>query len=404
MAETKQDIYYTTGCTLADLVIGGGMGMGFRGGVLTGIEGMPGAGKSYLCAESVGHNANKLKGFKWLYIDKERRFRFDTTKLYGVQVCDVHEDPPETVQALDATVGSTVRKFKAPAMVVIDSLDAFSDDEKEKRSDARIKQLEAGKEVKDEGTYGMAAAKFYSQEFFRTKMTPLAQSGVCLLALMQMRANVGAGLFEKKVKHSGSITIDHWCDTIVSLRLLEKYWVKGTDGQERHVGSLVELSTTKSTTPRPGRSCVYPIYFDYGIDNVGANIDYLFDLRKPDGQRSLISEKANNILWGGEKPTLPAMVEWLKEQGAYDRAKDDKKQTKDGKSALNNVWLMDWIASQPDLSPLFAGKFGKTLTRAELIDAVLASPDMEKELERRVIEKWEANEALTVTNRPRKFK
>lgn len=45
------------------------------------------------------------------------------------------------------------------------------------------------------------------------------------------------------------------------------------------VGVVVKAKTTKSKTPRPFRECFFSFLYDYGLDNIGTSIDYLFDLR-----------------------------------------------------------------------------------------------------------------------------
>ena len=57
----SEAVYFTTGCTLLDLSIGGGAGMGFRGGTLVNLVAVEGAGKTQLAAECIAHNFHKRK-------------------------------------------------------------------------------------------------------------------------------------------------------------------------------------------------------------------------------------------------------------------------------------------------------------------------------------------------------
>ena len=93
-----------TGCTLIDLNIGGGAGMGFPRGVFHRISGTKGAGKTFLLSE-IGAIAKKKYGDKAdvSIQDCENRNTFDTQELYGVNRGDLFsEEPPTTVEALDA--------------------------------------------------------------------------------------------------------------------------------------------------------------------------------------------------------------------------------------------------------------------------------------------------------------
>jgi hypothetical protein len=177
--------------------------------------------------------------------------------------------------------------------------------------------------------------------------------------------------------------------------------------------------TTKSSTPRPYRECVYTVLFDYGIDSIGSNIDFLFNLRNPKTGAFWGTEARNSdckddvsklpIYWG-EVKTLEAVVEWLgtcyvgthpNVAHAADAARAAKKE-ETGKANLSLEWLDGWIPQQPELASHYAAKF-PTYTRDQLIRAVEADKDMEAELTRRVVEKWEAVEQAAASNRRSKF-
>jgi hypothetical protein len=65
-------------------------------------------------------------------------------------------------------------------------------------------------------------------------------------------------------------------------------------------------------------------------------------------------------------------------------------------------WLDAWIAKDPELQAAYVAKF-PVYTRDQLIRAVEADKDMEAELTRRVIEKWERIEQDAASNRRSKF-
>jgi RecA/RadA recombinase len=399
---------FTTGCTLLDLNVGGGQGMGLKAGTLVNVVAIEGAGKTQLSAECIAHNYHRSKRegspFWWRYIDRERRFSFDTDKMFGVTVCDPSEDVPETLEEFDGYVGKLLDEAKSPGIIVADSLDAFSTMETEARAEKRVDLYEAGKDVKNDGSYTVKTgpSAFFS-ESLRVRMSQASDKQVLLLYLSQVRCKLNAMQFDpNKFQRNGGQALKHWCDTVIWLRPLHYITVgKAEDQTLRDVGVVVKAWTEKSSTPRPFRECIYTILFDYGIDNTGSNVDYLFNLRDP--KRGTLETKEDTLIsWkeGAEK-TLENVVQWLEGLGRIQEARDAKK-AETGKPNLSLAWLDEWIAKDPGLQAAYAEAF-PCYTRDQLIRAVEADPEMERELERRVVAKWEGIERDAASNRRSKF-
>ena len=398
----SNEIYYTTGCTLLDMVLGGAPGCyGLRGGVLTGIFGVNQAGKSFLMGETIAACYHSMPKFSWKYQDIERRFRFNTKQLYGFQVIPEEDDEKrcvETIEELDGDLGAWLDATKAPAIYVTDSLDALSNDAAEDASDARKSAWKSGKEVSDEATFGTSAAKFLSQSFFKTKMSAVAKSGIALVFLSQVRENVGNKGYGPKFKRAGGTALEHWCDTTLQLRVIHKI-LAGAD--DRVVGVVVEAKTTKSSTGRPFRSCRYTLYFDYGIDDIGSNLDFVFDLRTSEGKLGVAAEE---VVWSGIPKSLTNLKQFLVAHDAYDRARKTRK-AEGLRGNINVDWLLDWIPGQQDLASDYQVEFGGGITasREALITMIENDPEMKAELRQRTIDKWEANEAAIATHRKGKY-
>lgn len=415
-------VRFTTGCTLLDLNVGGGQGMGWKGGTLINVVAVEGGGKTQLTAESVAHNHHEKReqGFWHRFIDRERRFSFDTESMFGMTVSDRSEWVPDTIEELDGYLSKLLNEAKAPGMIVVDSLDAFSTEETEERSEKRMKQVDAGKDIKQDGSYTVTTGtpKFLS-ESLRITMAKAEKTQTAVLLLSQVRTKLGAMAFDpNKFNRNGGKALDHWCDTILWLKPIHSLTVGNKeDGTFREVGAVVKAWTMKSSTPRPYRECIYTILFDYGIDNIGSNVDYLFNLRdlKTGALRDLDSKEygvakdtAKEVLiaWKeGSEKTLEAVVEWLGTQGgtsAKDQEARTARKTEAGHSRLSLEWLDTWIAKDPELQAAYVAKF-PVYTRDQLIRAVEADKDMEAELVRRTVAKWESIEAQAASNRRSKF-
>jgi len=111
----------------------------------------------------------------------------------------------------------------------------------------------------------------------------------------------------------------------------------------RQVGAVVEAKITKAKVERPYRTVIYTVIYDYGIDDVASNIDYLFDLRSP--KTGEILKRAQAITW---------------DDGVAEMTKDE---------------LVKYIEENK----------------------------LKKELRRRVLEKWEEAEDALASNRPSKY-
>ncbi len=411
-------VRFTTGCTLLDLNVGGGQGMGWKGGTLINVVAVEGGGKTQLTAESIAHNyhAKKGDGFWHKFIDRERRFSFDTDAMFGMTVCDRSEWCPDTIEELDGYLSKLLTDAKAPGMIVVDSLDAFSTEETEERADKRMKQVDAGKDIKQDGSYTVTTGtpKFLS-ESLRITMSKAEKTQTAVILLSQVRTKLGAMAFDpNKFNRNGGKALDHWCDTILWLKPIHDLTVGSKDdGSFRKVGAVVKAWTTKASTPRPYRECTYSILFDYGIDNIGSNVDFLFNLRDPKtgALRDPSSKeygvakdttKDVRVAWVKEamEGTPEAALEWLREIGKLEAAQADRKADV-GHTRMNLAWMESWILLDPALLVAYVQKF--QASREHLIRACEADKDMEAELVRRTVAKWEAVEAMAASNRRSKF-
>jgi RecA/RadA recombinase len=391
---------FTTGCTLLDLVVGGDTGkLGFPPGKIINLVGDKSSGKTFIACEMVASNyhANK-KTLKFNFDDGENGFTFDTNHLYGMDIITENTLRSSKVEEFDINVGKFLKTVdkKEKGMYILDSLDGLSNLDIEKRAEEREKAAEKGKEF-DKGTYGMKTPKFLSQEFFKTKASKFDETNSLLIIVSQTRDNIDPFSF-KKWTRSGGKALDFYAHTVLWLATLKKI-EKVIQGQKKVIGVRVKAKTDKSKTPRPFRECVFTVYFDYGLDNIGSNLDFLFNLLTPTGE---LGSTAKEIVWKGEPINLTNLKKFLEEKDLYTTAKRERKK-EEGKSELSITWTVDWIKKQDKIKKEFDEKFGVPMSRDELIKQIEESPEMEKELEQRVIEKWEEIESKASTNRKKKY-
>ena len=410
----KQDIRFLTGNTLLDMVVGGASNFyGFSVGKFINIVGDKSAGKTFLANEIIAHayHNNSKKQFKWIYDDCEAGYSFDTVSMYGFEIVPkdsegkpIHKSS-ETVEEAFVNIHNFANKLKEGqfGIYVLDSLDGLTSDEADEQADARVKAVNAGKSY-DKGSYKMGKPKYLSNEFFPQLCSLIQNKNILVIIISQVRENINQFSFEKYVRAGGK-AMDFYAHTVLWLATLKKISKK-----KKPVGVVVKAKTTKSKTPRPFRDCLFSIIFDYGIDNIGSNLDYLYELRTDGGE---LTPAAKSISYGdGEvkKQTAKSLQKWLETMPCQKAMPRNK-----GTSALHHFLsenekakvdlMLDFIETYPELKKEYNKEFGQggqTFSRDAFIEHI-ESNGLEKELAERVIEKWESIEVDIASKRKKRY-
>lgn len=390
-----EQIRFGTGCTLLDLVIGGAKNVfGIPSGRFINIVGDKSAGKTFLSNEIIASAYHKYgsKKFKWVYDDCESGYSFDTESMYGFEIMPENPIHSRTVEEAFCNISDFADKLKDDqfGIYVLDSLDALTSDEQDDRAEERLKAFHNGKTF-DKGTYGMGKQKYLSQEFCPQLCSVIENKNVLVILISQIRENIDMFSFEK-YSRSGGKAIDFYAHSVLWLATA-KYITK----KDRKVGVVVKAKTTKSKTPRPFRECFFSFLYDYGLDDIGSNVDYLFDLRTEKGE---LNTKAKAIQWNGDvgKLTLTDLKKFLEEYDLQDKFEDSRYY--DGKPTAEDIF--DFVQSKKEYKEKFAEKFGESMTRDELIEWI-ENNNLEDELRQRVVDKWEEFEDSIKSSRKKKY-
>lgn len=395
--ETKKEnqIYFQTGCSMLDLVLGGKKGVfGVPAGKFINIVGDKSAGKTFLSNEFIAWaHYNFGDKFRWVYDDCESGYSFDTESMYGFEIMPLSKDErvhSETVEDAFCNITLFCRNLKKSefGIYVIDSLDGLTSYEQDERAEERIKKFEEGKKL-EKGTMGMGKQKYLSQEFFAQLCSTIEKKNVLVIIISQIRENIDPYSFEK-YSRSGGKGMDFYAHSVLWLAGAKKILAKDVP-----VGNVVKAKTTKSKTPRPFRECFFNFLYDYGLDDIGTSIDYLFDLRTEKGE---LKSKSKALKWEGDDPSLDDFKNFLEKNDLSEKYEDSK--YFDGKYEKEGIF--DFIQSKKEYREKFKEGFGETMTRDELIHYVEEN-ELEKELRERVIEKWESFEESIKSNRKKKY-
>lgn len=397
--ETKKEkrIFFRTGCIVLDKLLGGKKGVfGVPAGRFINIVGDKSSGKTFSSNEFIAWAHYEFgKKFKWCYDDCESGYSFDTESLYGFEIMPeekeerVHSENVEDAFCNISNFANSLKKDEF-GIYVLDSLDGLTSQEQDDRAEERKKLFKEGKKL-EKGTYAMGKQKFLSQEFFPQLCDEIEEKNVLVIIISQIRENVDPMSFEK-YSRAGGKAMDFYAHTVLWLATAKKILKKETP-----VGVVVKAKTTKSKTPRPYRERFFTFLYDYGLDNIGTGVDYLFDLRTPTGE---LNKKSNALKWDGDNSLdKKQLKEFLEEYELLDKFDNSKYSDMDGSDADN---MFAFIQSKKDYKAKFQEKFGETKTREELIEWVEEN-GMEEELDRRVDEKWEDFEDSIKSNRKKKY-
>lgn len=390
-------ICFDTGCDLLNEVIGGGLYVACPAGKILNIVADKSAGKTALALEIMANAYHKRgKKLKKRYDNAESGLTHDTKEIYNMELTEDELIRSKTVEEFYCNYRTFLESIKKgeSGIYIMDSLDGLSSDEIEERGSKRIVAFKKGKTY-DKGSYQMGTPKFLSQEFFRG-LTGLTDEKNCLLIVVSQTRDAINSMFAEQ-KRSGGKALDFYAFCCLWLSNVSKI-----KKQDRTIGVIIKAHAKKSKTPRPYRECVFPIYFTYGIDNIGANLDFLYDLR---GDNFKLLKTANSIAWGsagGKEISIKSLKAFFKENQIEETyknwSKDKELSTKEEKIDS----MVEFIDTLSDTKDKFKQEFGQTFTRDELIKYIEQN-NLQSVLTEKVKVKWEAIEKAIELDRPKKY-
>jgi len=295
----------STGSTLLDLAISGGRirGGGLPGGILVECFGPSGSGKTVVLSEIAG--GVQRQGGEIMFADPEARLNKQFASMFGLTLEEGSYSRPDTVTELFKSANSwSPASFKNKRIngIFADSLAALSTD------------LEMTKEEGDK--MGMKRAKDFSEQL-RKFARVIAEKNYLMVCSNQVRQNADAGPYGEKYTTPGGVSIGFYSS--IRLRFMkpekikDKLKVQGKD-VTRVVGVEVQIEVYKSSVWKPYHMAPVYILFDYGIDDIRANLQYVKDFTK------------NTVFTvGGEKMSneLDAAISMVEEKGLEKKLKNE---------------------------------------------------------------------------------
>jgi len=258
----------STGSTLLDLAISGGRvrGGGVPAGILVEIFGPSGSGKTVLLSEMAG--MIQRQDGEVMFYDPEARLNKQFARIFGLKTDEMKYSNPDTVPEVFAGARKWKPEGKGIHGIFADSLAALSTD------------MEMDKDEGDK--MGMRRAKEFSEECRKTCRI-LAQNNYLMVCSNQIRRNIGGGDFAPKYKSPGGEAIGFYSSLRLRTSILNKIKSKKKfSGKEvsRIIGVQILVEVFKSSVWKPFQTAPLIILFDYGVDDIRTNLQFIKDFSK----------------------------------------------------------------------------------------------------------------------------
>jgi RecA/RadA recombinase len=286
------------------------------------------SGKTILCLTTFAE-ANLIKeldGYDFILDDIEEALEFDMTYLFGESASERVKAPnydgeepvySDTIQDLE---GNVLRRCKEkdpkPFIYILDSLDALTSDEEVEREYknalARAKSAEHASDIAK--SYNTEKARIIGRVLRMIKRNlKLTQS--TLIIIQQERDRIGA-TFGKKWTTSGGRAPFFYSTHQVRLNRMGD--LKPGTGKPK-IGTHVKADVIKNKLTGKLRDVEFKIYYDYGIDDVSACVDFLCKEHWPHPKGKSGSWVAEEFGVEGAKATI---IDHIEREGAEREMKE----------------------------------------------------------------------------------
>ena len=261
-----------SGCTLLNLACSDNAFGAYPVGTMIHMAGDSSSGKTILAMTTFAELSHRpsFDDYEFIYDDVEAANAFDMPRLFGEKAAKriqapFKDEPSSCIEDFQANVLRFVRKEK-PFIYVEDSFDALTSDMEVDKADKAAEARDAGKETK--GSYGMEKAKIGGQ-ILRMVCRKIKKTESLLMIISQIRDNTDPMSMQKRTV-SGGRALKFYASLQIWLSLGDK--IKSKD---RVIGVTCIAKIMKNKITGKLREVEFPIYYDYGVDDIGACIDFL---------------------------------------------------------------------------------------------------------------------------------
>ncbi|MCP4763102.1 MAG: hypothetical protein GY870_15100 [archaeon] len=284
----------STGSTVFNLACSDNVNGGLQRGKMINLIGDSSSGKTieaFSIATEVVHDKN-CKDYRIIYDDVETALEINLSYLFGEELNKKVEAPTkdddgepkssDTIQEFHNNILKAIENGK-PFIYILDSFDALDEEGDIKKLDEQRKSIDKG--TKSKGSYGMGKAKGASS-ILRSITSKLYETDSILIIISQTRDNVDPMSPQKKTR-SGGRALKFYATHEIWLSMKKK--IKSKD---LIIGNNIVGKVSKNKITGKERNFEFPIYYDYGVDDIQSCINFLVELKywKKSGKGKIIAE------------------------------------------------------------------------------------------------------------------
>lgn len=258
LIEPNWNYMISTGSTLLDLALTGTRvyGGGVPAGILMEIYGRSGSGKTSILSEMGG--SVQAKGGQVRFMDPEARLDDKYAATYGLVIPKNNYFRPDTVTELFELIEEWDPPSGKINLVAADSLAALSTD----------LEMEKGDKM------GMRRAKEFSEGLRKNCRIISARNWIVACSNQVRQGDFGDVT-------PGGKAVEFYSSARISVNQknkIEKEKAFGKAKVKRAIGIQSDCVVVKSSIDKPYRTAPIYIIFDYGMDDVRANLQYMKDM------------------------------------------------------------------------------------------------------------------------------
>lgn len=307
--------FISSGCTMLDLVLGGGWPLGRMSNVI----GDKSTGKTLIAIEACANFAAQFPKGNIFYCETEAAFDIGYAAALGMPVDRISfRENIRTVEDLFKDLEKCIKACTGPkaqpGLYIIDSMDAISD------------KAEMEREI-DKASFGASKAA-QTSELFRRLNKDVSNSNIHLLIVSQIRDKIGA-MFGEKTTRSGGRALDFYASQIIKLAHI-KTLVQTVKGMKRPTGVRIKAKASKNKVGLMGRECEFVIRFGFGVESYEASLEWLIATKQT---------KELGLSEAAAKDLLAKSAEW------------DSGKLREETLALDKVVRRVWAANETSILP-----------------------------------------------------
>lgn len=311
-----------TGCTQLDLAIADSIPGGFPLGRVIEVLGGSSSCKTVLGMAAIG--AVQRAGGVGFFYDVEDTFDCSWSKLYGLDTAN--KDTLQVVGGAGSGLLTVESLFDGHLNKVLESKDtrcklAIVDSVSALSCKAEMAATLEGQTMRDK-VYKAAQMSAAMRKYNPTR---LSDANLSILFISQTRDNVGV-VYGPAETTSGGRALEFYSSVRVQLWTSSKI----LDSNNEAVGVWIRFEVIKNKVGPPFRKGTFRIMFNYGLDDIYSNLDYLKKYQdsvrveeakkeKDAAKRAELEKKSNLVVFDGQEKMLKTMVKYVEKNNLEHR-------------------------------------------------------------------------------------